>query len=312
LSFRENLLDESPVPRYRKRARTSLPADTREWAAGIAFTSFGSRIGVRVDDPALLAPVRDYLPPGWRRARSPLVDYLYSITSPDRTTTSDGSARYQLILGSHLHTEAPDLPTILQQLGSNLDFTVGLTARKQLFVHAGVVGWCGRAIVIPGSSRSGKTSLVAALVRAGAAYYSDEYAVIDASGRVLPYPRPLSIRTADGRSTHRCPVQVLGGKPGTRPLPVGLVVATEYRSGSRWRPRRLSPGETVLALMQHTVLARYRSGMALPRLQLATNGVLALKGKREEAESVVPALLDHVSRIQKAARVGRLPASGRK
>src|SRR5262245_3081920 len=135
----------------------SPPADTREWAAGIAFASFGSRIGVRVDDPALLALVREYLPPGWRPARSLLVDYLYSIASPDRTPRSDGSAHYQLFCGSYLQAEASDLPTILQQLGSHLDFMVGFSARKQLFVHAGVVGWCGRAIVIPGSSRSGKT-----------------------------------------------------------------------------------------------------------------------------------------------------------
>lgn len=305
-------MDESPVPRCRTHSRPSPPAATREWAAGIAFTSFGSRIGVRVDDPALLPAVREHLPPGWRQARSPLVRCLYSVTSPGCADLSDGAGQYQLFFGSRLQAEAPDLPTILQQLGSLLDFTVGVTARQQLFVHAGVVGWGGRAIVIPGRSRSGKTSLVAALVRAGATYYSDEYAVIDASGRVRPYARPLSIRTADGKSTHRCPVQELGGRTGTRPLPVGLVVATEYCWGSRWRPRRLSPGETVLALMRHTVLARSRSEMALLRLQLATDGVPALKGKREEAERVVPALLDHVSRLQEVERAGRPPARGGK
>jgi uridine kinase len=41
-------------------------------------------------------------------------------------------------------------------------------------------------IAIPGRSFSGKTSLVTALVRAGAVYYSDEFAVIDRDGLVRP------------------------------------------------------------------------------------------------------------------------------
>ena len=60
--------------------------------------------------------------------------------------------------------------------------------RERVFVHAGVVGWKGHAIVIPGRSRSGKTTLVAELVKAGAEYYSDEFAVLDAEGRVHPFP----------------------------------------------------------------------------------------------------------------------------
>ena len=43
-----------------------------------------------------------------------------------------------------------------------------------------IVTWGrGRAIVIPGRTFSGKSTLVAELVRAGATYYSDEYAVED-------------------------------------------------------------------------------------------------------------------------------------
>ncbi len=61
-------------------------------------------------------------------------------------------------------------------------------------MHAGVVGWRGRAILIPGRSGTGKTSLVAALVEQGAVYYSDDYAPIDADGRVRSYARAPSVR----------------------------------------------------------------------------------------------------------------------
>ena len=67
-------------------------------------------------------------------------------------------------------------------------------ARNRVFVHAGVVGWKGRAIVIPGRSYSGKSTLVSELIRAGAAYYSDEYAVFDSRGRVYPFAKPLEMR----------------------------------------------------------------------------------------------------------------------
>jgi len=74
---------------------------------------------------------------------------------------------------------------------------IALWARRRVFVHAGVVAWQGRAVLIPGRTLSGKSWLVRALVRAGAEYYSDEFAVLDARGRVHPYPLPP--READGR-----------------------------------------------------------------------------------------------------------------
>jgi hypothetical protein len=57
---------------------------------------------------------------------------------------------------------------------------VGLHAPNQIFIHAGVVAHEGRVIVIPGLCMAGKATLVLALVRAAAVYYSDEFAVLDA------------------------------------------------------------------------------------------------------------------------------------
>jgi hypothetical protein len=64
---------------------------------------------------------------------------------------------------------------------------IALHAPEHVFVQAGVVGVGERAMVLPGKSFAGKTTLVAALVRAGAEYWSDEYAVLDANGDVHPY-----------------------------------------------------------------------------------------------------------------------------
>jgi hypothetical protein len=157
-----------------------------------------------------------------------------------------------------------------------------------------VVGWRGRAMVIPGRSFSGKSCLVAALVRAGASYFSDEYAVIDEQGLAHPYPKPLSIRGVDGEPTRKTPVEALGGRAAVDPLPVGLVVLTVYRTEARWSPVRLTSGQAVLALLENTVLARYRPGVALNTLQRVASGALALRGERGEAEEVVAVLKDYL------------------
>src|SRR3981081_1401736 len=52
--------------------------DRLVWAAGISFISFGLRVGVRVSSAELLEPVLAHAPTGWKAARSPCGDLLYS------------------------------------------------------------------------------------------------------------------------------------------------------------------------------------------------------------------------------------------
>jgi hypothetical protein len=138
---------------------------------------------------------------------------------------------------------------------------------------------------------SGKSTLVAALVRAGANYYSDEYAVFDAQGRIHPYARPLSLRGQEGAPAKRCPMQELGGTPGNVPLRVGLVAATDYRLGARWRPRPLPAGQAVLTLLAHTVAARRQPQRALAALRKVALQATTLRGTRGEADEAAHALL---------------------
>jgi hypothetical protein len=171
---------------------------------------------------------------------------------------------------------------------SDLKLHVAAGARRRVFVHAGVVGWRGQAILIPGRSFSGKTTLVAELVRAGATYYSDEYAVLDAQGRVHPYPRPLSVRQ-NGKRVKRT-AQMLGGKSGTEPLAVGLVIVSRYKPGARWRPRALSAGEGALALIENTVSVQREPETVLETLRRAMPDAPVLKGVHGDARQVV----DHI------------------
>jgi hypothetical protein len=164
-------------------------------------------------------------------------------------------------------------------------------ARGRVFIHAGAVGWQGKAIIIPGRSLSGKSSLVAELVRRGAIYYSDEYAVLDVHGLVHPYPQPLAMRRPGSARQKKCRAEDMGGSTGSRPLPVGLVISGRYEAGKRWHPQCLSPGQAVLELLGNTIAARRKPESVVAVLRRAVSGAKALKGSRGEAYETAALIL---------------------
>ncbi len=207
-----------------------------------------------------------------------------------------GVRRLGLLYGDILRlARSTDAEEILEAFEADLKLYVAEAARHRVFVHAGVVGWRGRAILIPGRSFSGKTSLVAELVRAGASFYSDEYAVLDARGRVHPYAKPLAVRVESTQRQRRLTVEALGGVAGGKPLPVGLVVVSEYRAGARWRPRTLTPGQGLLALLSNTVAVRRQPEASLGALREAVARARILKSKRGEAVGVAASILNSLT-----------------
>ncbi|MFO1092666.1 MAG: hypothetical protein U0992_05030 [Planctomycetaceae bacterium] len=159
-----------------------------------------------------------------------------------------------------------------------------------VFVHAGVVRYRGRAILLPGRSFAGKTTLTAALLAAGADYYSDDFAVIAADGRVLPYHCPLRMRTPDGRIEQSA--ADFGSHAAHDPVKPLLVVDTEYRSGGDWQPVRLSAGECVLRLFANAPAARIdpqRVGSALARV---ARDAICLGGPRGDAAKTAQRILE--------------------
>ena len=181
----------------------------------------------------------------------------------------------------------------LDSLGSAVRIAVAEYAVRRVFIHAGVVGWKGKAIVIPARSFKGKTSLTAELVRLGAMYYSDEYAVLDEKARVHPFPKVLSLRGIKNdydQVDH--PVEALGGKAGKRPIPVGMVVITEYKQGAKWKPEVLNSGRGVMALIDNTVPIRRDPHFALPILSRVGSSAMIVKSKRGEAEIAARSILD--------------------
>jgi hypothetical protein len=158
------------------------------------------------------------------------------------------------------------------------------------FMHAGVCGWKGHALLIPGASRSGKSQLVAAMLRAGATYYSDDIAAIDADGRVHPVARDIGIRDASDIS-RSVPAKRFGAPIGTAPLPIALVVCTKYAPDAVWQPRQGSGGQAVLALLEHTPRARIAPAETLRTLACAVKDARMFHGPRGDADLIARELL---------------------
>lgn len=266
---------------------------------GQSFTAYGLRFGLRSNNSAALEQARPHLPLGWQptpigKAATNEVDILCSLRLAPPSKRKGQRNYHLLYCGSAPLVRTLELPPLFTTLEQHTELLTAFRASDCLFVHAGVVGWQGQAILIPGRSMAGKTTLVKALIEAGATYYSDEFAVLDKEGRVHPYPRPLSIRGNNGQPARKTPVESFGGQAGIESLSVGLVIATEYQPKAVWRPRKLTPGQALLALMDNTVAAQRNPAHSMPILKQAVTGAIALKSKRGEAGDVAPLLLSRL------------------
>lgn len=257
----------------------------------LSLEAYGVRLGIRSNDVDAIKQIQSRLPPGWQICPASKVTHWFSLIKQHSCATSrlarmDAQQQYVLFVGQDQELTSPRLEPVIHELDWQLRLAIAMNVRDRLFVHAGVVGWQGSAIVIPGRSFSGKSSLVTALIEAGATYYSDEYAVFDSQGQVYPYLRPLSLRKGIGKRPGFYSAQQLGAVSGHNPLPVGLILVTNYRAGTTWQPSTLSPGEAMLALFENTIAARANPKYALRTLGTVVSGSSALAGPRGEAHEI--------------------------
>ena len=244
-------------------------------AEEIVFEAFGVRLRVLADAPELIERITAVLPPGAQPSSA-------DSATESMAVLADGGGTYKFVFNDRPVTRHAELPLVLHLLENELRTYVGLRAPNRIFVHAGVVAIGGGVIVLPGRSFSGKTRLVVELVRLGATYYSDEYAVIDNDGLVHPYAKPISVRDHHQVQQDRH-VEDLGGSAGDQALPVSSMIHTTYRPGAAWSAHNLTVGRGVLAMMRHTLAAQTRAAEAMPALRRAIEGALLLEGERGEA-----------------------------
>jgi hypothetical protein len=148
--------------------------------------------------------------------------------------------------------------------------------------HAGAVALGSRAVLMPGPSGTGKSTLTAGLVHAGARYFSDDVVPMAASGRIVPVPVGLCLKrgswtlmdealpppaTVGGQSAarHRYLDPATIGTVGPREgLPIAAIVFPRYRPGAPLEVEELDP----LAALEGIVAARAWLSLHPPDLAL--------------------------------------------
>jgi hypothetical protein len=225
--------------------------DSTEPTTVLASTGYGRRVGLRVPTAEVEA-ARAWLPFWWDDAK----------VEPEKVWDAESA-------------------TACERVVRDLELWVAEHSVDMIFVHAGVVAIDGEAILLPGRSYSGKSTLVVELLKAGAMYGSDEYAVIDTEGLVHPYPRPISLRDDSGRP--RVKAAALGAATLEAPIPVRIVAMLRYEPTAEWEVQALSPAEVVLGLLENTVAARTRSDAALGVMTAIAGRAIGIAGVRGHA-----------------------------
>ena len=254
----------------------------------LAFSCYG--VEVHLADAAglgLCRHLRETLPPEFATFRGPAFAAIsYAVTAetpPERAGYRVSRDGIEVLAVSAEREEH-----LVRWLKHDIDNCVARRSPQMLFVHAGVVAWRGLAIVIPGRSLSGKSTLVEALVRRGSIYYSDKFAVLDGAGMVHPYAKALSF-------PNRRPPQDLRLEwedAPRKPLPVGLIVAGPYQPKTAWQPDVLRGAQAVLPLIENAASAQEGSDWTTQIAARVAPTVVTLQGPRPDAAEVAARLLD--------------------
>ncbi len=145
---------------------------------------------------------------------------------------------------------------------------------EHLLFHAGAIEDNGTGLLFPGASMSGKSTLVAGLVRGGLGYLTDELAAFDmATGSLLPYAKPITVKAGSfavlsdmgpdlspesaagpwAGQEWQVPVGEGTGRRIGRPCVPGIVVVPRYDAGAETALTPLTDTEAFFALAVNAV-----------------------------------------------------------
>lgn len=264
-----------------------------------SFVAFGVRIGVSLADVALLDELVGRIPADWQPIGFENLVNHYHVEWMDRSQGRDHAAQYLLYGEDGSDGRQCDREHLPDSFEAVLEDFISQYAEPWIFIHAGVVGWREKAILVPATSFSGKSTLVAALVARGATYYSDEFAVMDTEGLVSAFPRPISLRMGEHHQWRTRRIKLTETQhlaPSLPPLPVGLVALLSYDPDRAFWVERLDRGTAIMALCEHSVAIRRRPGDTFAALGAIVGRARVIRGFRGEADEAAAWLLTNADR----------------
>jgi len=162
-------------------------------------------------------------------------------------------------------------------------------------IHAGAVNLNGRALLIPGSTHAGKSSLVAQLLRKGAKLLSDEYALVDNRGCIHSYPRPMLLRDGNPRQSLVLPEE-LNASFAEKPAKAAWILALNYDPRAGWHIERISQGEAVILLLSNTPHEMEQSPEMISDLSRIAADAACYSGTRGDSIESTEKILELITR----------------
>jgi len=255
-----------------------------------SIQAFDSFIHVECADSEIRDALERYIfPPVPRRSSAP--------SSPDIHLRVDHSAEgFRVLLNHKLAAFALTLHDAALAVVKALDDAVVHRMKMFRAVHSGAVLIGERALLVPGSTHAGKSSLVAELLRRGASYFSDEYALIDDEGRIHSYPRPLLLRNGSPQQSLVLPEE-LNASFATRPAPIGWILALDYVPGeASWDVHEMSQGEAVMLLLRNTPHEMAQSPEMVDFFLRVAANAICYAGKRCDVAEAATRVFDLIGR----------------
>jgi hypothetical protein len=266
---------------------SDLPLAAREWLGDAHFRTLGYYFRLRWSERASGRLIRGVLgefevspdPCDERNPPTPNVPPVYSVVEVD----PHEEYGWQLWYGDALLLDGASYDNTLRHLFWHINAETCRQTGSFLLIHAGAVATpSGDGLILPGESGSGKTTMVAGLVRAGFGYLSDEAAAIDPVSRQLfPFPKALTIKegsfdlfpdlpAADESIMLEDqwlvpPAALRAGSLGS-PCSVRWIVTLRYEPGAATDIDEITPGASVMELGRNGMNLTHYGARALPLL----------------------------------------------
>lgn len=186
------------------------------------------------------------------------------------------------------------------------------SAGEDPVLHCGAVAVDGRVIVLPGTPGAGKSTTSTALMLRGFDYVSDETGPIGPDGLVRPYPKPVVVGPGSwpslaGAERGRVPFPGSldawyldptgwGSAVVTEPLPIGAVVAPEYRAGAPFELTPLSRAEATVVMSSNAFNMEDHGAGGILRVADAVVGVPCFRARFGDVDRLCDAIASVVHR----------------
>lgn len=227
----------------------------------------------------------------------------------DDGSTADGS-RYRLLRNGEWMVGSDDPAAVIDDLFARVNVDTVRATRDLVLVHAGAVATpAGIGVLLPASAGSGKSTLVAGLVRAGFGYLSDEAAVLDPkTGMLHAYPVHLSLKAASrdrfpealprpadlalsGGMWHVDPDVIRSGAVASS-CEVGFVISHRYDPDAEATVEPITAAQACTTLTMNLMLARRDAPRSLDLLAEICRASQSYRLVRGDVEAAVEAIVE--------------------